>query len=156
MSRIIAILTLFAFGCGAATPVVQYKPISEKQHVETRKLPDAPDAKPIPKEGDWVKVLPAGTTYDKHGVLISAEKAARAKLWQLSYKTLRELYELDRQIFSQHRIIYDERLKQANKEIHRLSPSWWSENKGTLGWGTGFIAGAAATIAIVYAVDEVK
>jgi hypothetical protein len=156
MIRLISILVLFAFGCGAATPVVQYKPIPEKQYVETRDLPEAPDAKPIPKDKDWVKALPAGTTHDENGVLLSPEKAVRAKLWKISYKSLLELYGLDRQIFGQHRIIYDERLKQANKEIHRLSPSWWDENKGTMGWATGFIAGAAATIAIVYAVDEVQ
>ena len=94
--------------------------------------------------------------HDRDGILISPEKAARAKLWQVSYKSLLELYEIDRQIFTQHRIIYDERLTQANAEISRLSPSWWDENKGTIGWATGFVAGAVATIAIVYAVDEVK
>jgi len=154
--RVLSILTLFAFGCGAATPVVQYKPIPESQYVEKKDLPEAPDANPIPKDGDWVKALPAGTMHDRDGILISPEKAARAKLWQVSYKSLLELYEIDRQIFTQHRIIYDERLTQANAEISRLSPSWWDENKGTIGWATGFVAGAAATIAIVYAVDEVK
>lgn len=154
--KFFAILTLFAFGCGASTPVVQYSGVAEKQHVEKVPLPDRPDKEEIPKDADWVKALPAGQSHDKHGVLISPEKAARAKLWKVSYETLRKLYETDRQIVEQHRIIYDERLAQANKEIRRLSPSWWDENKGTVAWATGFVLGAAATISIVYSVDEVK
>lgn len=162
--RALSIFAVLSVGCGAATPVVQYKPIPADQHVETKELPEPPDAKPIAKEDDWVMALPASVCTDEkgterktqHGIIISPEKAARAKRWQDSYKGIRNIYELDRQIFGQHRIIYSERLQQANKEIHRLSPSWWTENKGTLGWGTGFIAGAAATIAIVYAVDEVQ
>lgn len=156
MRQALSVALVFAMGCGASTPVVQYAGIDKKQHVETRKLPDPPDAKPIPKDKDWVKPLPAGQTHDKGGVLISPEKAARAKKWQDAYKNLRSLYELDRQIMGQHRIIYEERLGLANKEIKRNSPSWWDENKGTMGWVVGFVAGAAATIGIVYAVDEVK
>jgi len=164
MIRSLVIISLLFMGCGAAKPVVQYKSIPEAQYVEQRDLPDSPALEPISKESDWVKALPASTCTDErgverkteHGIVMSPEKAARAKRWQDAYNSLRGLYELDRQIFSQHRIIYDERTKQANEEIVRLSPSWWMENKGTLGWGAGFIAGAAATIAIVYAVDEVK
>jgi len=164
MIRLLTTLIALSLGCGAATPVVQYHRIPEAQYVEQKELPESPDAKPIAEKADWVKALPASVCTDangvervtENGIILSVEKAARAKKWQDGYKSLRGLYELDRQIFGQHRIIYDERLQQANKEIQRLSPSWWDENKGTLGWGTGFITGAVATIAIVYAVDEVK
>jgi hypothetical protein len=162
--RLLVILAVLSVGCGAATPVVQYKGIPEAQYVEQKKLPDSPASEPIAKKDNWVKSLPASVCTDEkgverktdHGIVMSAQKAARAKRWQDAYNNIRSLYELDRQIFGQHRIIYDERTKQANEEIVRLSPSWWDENKGTFGWGAGFVAGAAATIAIVYAVDEVK
>jgi hypothetical protein len=164
MIRLVSILAVLSIGCGAATPVVQYGSIPESQHVEARELPESPAADPIARENDWVVALPASVCTDAkgverktlNGIILSPQKAARAKRWQDSYKNLRSLYDIDRQIWGQHRIIDEERMKQANKEIKRLSPSWWDENKGTFGWGTGFIAGAAATIAIVYAVDEVK
>lgn len=162
--RTIATLMILSAGCGAATPVVQYKGIPEAQYVEQKELPESPATEPIAKKDDWVKALPASVCIDEkgverrteHGIVMSPQKAARAKRWQDAYKNLRGLYDLDRQVFGQHRIIYDERMGQANEEIERLSPSWWDENKGTFGWGAGFIAGAAATIAIVYAVDEVQ
>lgn len=162
--RLLSLLTVLSLGCGAATPVVQYRGIPEAQYVEQKELPESPAGELIAKKDDWVKALPASVCTDAkgverktdHGIVMSPQKAARAKRWQDSYSNLRGLYELDRQIFSQHRIIYDERMGQANEEIVRLSPSWWDKNKGTLGWGAGFVAGAAATIAIVYAVDEVK
>ena len=157
MRQVLSILMVFAIGCGSTAPVVvQYSGVPERQHVEKKELPEPPDAKPIPAEEDWVKPLPAGKAYDKDGVLISPAKAARAKQWQLGYKSLRDLYEIDRQIWEQQRIVYDERLGQANKEIERLSPSWWSDNKGTVGLVTGIVLGVATTIGIVYAVDEVK
>jgi len=166
--RLIAIAAVFAVGCGASTPVVQYAGISEKQHVEKKKLPDRPDATPIAKADDWVKPLPAatctikkkdGTTetvQTKDGILLSPEKAVRAALYKDGYNNLRDLYEIDRQIWGQHRIVYDERLGQANAEVKRLAPSWWDRHKTSIACAAGFAAGAVATVAIVYAVDEVK
>ena len=154
--RLIAILAVLSIGCGASTPVTQYPGIDKEQHVETRKLPDRPDKEKIPKEKDWVKPLPAGTTHTADGVLLSPEKAIRAKLWKAAYNELVSLYDLDRKVFGHHRVVYEERLGQANKEVHRLSPSWWDENKGTIAWGAGFVVGAAATIIILYSVEEVK
>lgn len=164
MRYALSVLTVFAMGCGASIPVVQYGSIPERQHVESKALPDAPDKTEIPKEKNWVMALPASTCTDikgkerkvQGGVVLSPEKAARAKKWQLGYRALRSLYETDRQIWTQHRIVYIERTNQANREIVRLSPSWWTESKGTLAWAAGFVMGAAATVAIVYAVDEVK
>ena len=156
MRQALSILVVVMVGCGASTPVVQYPGIKKDQRVEEKKLPDRPDAKPIPKDKDWVKALPAGATHIKDGILFSAEKAIRAKLWKAGYNALRRLYNLDRQIWVQHRIVYEERLGHANAEIKRISPSWWTENKGTIAWAAGFLMGAAATVAIVYAVQEVK
>ena len=156
MRSLVAIALVFAVGCGASTPVVQYSGIREEQHVEKKKLPDPPDSEAIPKEKDWVKPLPAGKTHTEDGVLLSPEKAVRAKKWQDGYKNLRNLYELDRKVWGAQRTVYEERLGQANAEIKRRSPSWWDENKGTIAWAAGFVMGAAATVGIVYSVDQVK
>lgn len=100
--------------------------------------------------------MKVGDVVDKPGVLLSPDKAARAKKWQDGYLNLRLLYETDRQIWQQHRIVYEERTAQANAEIKRLSPSWWDENKGNILWAGGFIMGAASSIAIVYGLDQVR
>jgi len=156
VKQAVAILVVLAMGCGSAVPVIQYSGLPEKQHIEKRDLPDPPDKEAIPVDRDWVKPLPAGAVHDQHGILISPEKAARAKQWQLGYRNLRDLYEVDRAIWSEQRVIYDERLRQANKDIEKLSPSWWSSNKGTVGMTLGFVVGVAATVGIVYGVDEAK
>jgi hypothetical protein len=149
-------ILLMVVGCGASTPVPQYAGISEKQYVEARELPPRPDADPIAKEDDWVKPLPAGQCADRDGVLLSPEKAVRAALYKDGYNNLRNLYDIDRQVWTQHRIVYNERTAQANAEIKRLAPSWWDEQKTSISWAAGFALGAATTILIVYSVDSVK
>lgn len=155
--KIVAIIVLVLIvGCSASTQVPQYSTISDKQYVENKPLPSRPDTEKIPADKDWVIPLPAGKAAQQDGVLLSPDKAARAKLWQEDYNAIRNLYEIDRQVWQQHRIVYNERLAQANAEIARRSPSWWDENKGTLGWVGGFLMGAATSVAIVYAIDHVQ
>jgi hypothetical protein len=154
--KAVALILLVTIGCSASTPVLQYPKISDKQRVEDKPLPERPDAVAIAPENDWVKPVKVGDVADKPGVLLSADKAVRAKKWQDGYLNLRSLYDLDRQIWQQHRIVYDERIAQANAEIRRLSPSWWDENKSSVLWAGGFIMGAATSIAIVYGLDHVR
>jgi hypothetical protein len=156
VKSIVAIVVLVCFGCSSSTPVIQYPAMSDKLKVEEKPLPAAPDAEPVAPEDDWTKAMKPGDVADKAGVLLGPGKAARAKKWQDGYINLRSLYELDRQIWQQQRIVYEERVSSANAEIKRLSPSWWDENKGTLGWAAGFIMGAATSVAIVYAIDNVR
>lgn len=154
--KAVALILLVTIGCSASTPVLQYPKLNDKQRVEEKSLPERPDAVAIAPENDWVKPMKAGDSTDKPGVLLSPDKAARAKKWQDGYNNLRDLYELDRQIWVQHRIVYDERIAQANAEIKRLSPSWWDENKSQILWVGGFVMGAATSIAIVYGLDNVR
>lgn len=154
--KVVALILLVTIGCSASTPVPQYPAMSEKQLVENKPLPERPDAEKIAPENDWVKPMKAGDVADKPGVLLSPDKAARAKKWQDGYNNLRDLYELDRQVWVQHRIVYDERISQANATIKRLSPSWWDENKSQILWVGGFVMGAATSIAIVYGLDHVR
>lgn len=156
MRKVAAAMALTVFACGQSMPAVQYRGISESKRVEERKLPARPDDKPIPERHDWIRVMASKSCTDRAGILFSAEKAARAKLWQMGYIDLRDLYELDREIWVQQRIVYEERLGQANTEIRRLSPTWWDSNKGTIGWASGFVLGVVATIAVVYGVEEAR
>ena len=163
--RLAVLIAMLTASCGSSTTVPQYSGIGESHHVETRDLPPRPDAEPIAKEDDWVKSLPAATckldrsgdtVKTEDGVLLSPEKAVRAARYKDGYNNLRLLYDVDREIFGAQRTVYEERIRQANSEIERLSPSWWDDHKTDLAWATGFFLGAATTIAIVYAVDEVQ
>ena len=121
--------------------------------VEKKKLPASPAAEPIPPDKDWVVVVMQGEKVPEDGILLSAEKAARAKKWQLSYEELRGLYEADRDVWVQTRLIYEERIDQANKEIQHLQPTWWDSNKGTIAFITGAVMGSALAIGIAYGLD---
>lgn len=163
--RFVVLIAMAVAACGSSNSVPQYPGIGESHHVEAKKLPPRPDAQAIAKEDNWSEPLPSATctvestgetVATKDGVLISPDKAIRAIRFKDSYNNLRDLYEIDRQIIGAQRVVYEERLAQANSEIRRLSPSWFDRNKGTLGWVGGFVAGAVTTVAIVYAVDEVN
>lgn len=154
--KLTALIVLFAIGCGASAPVIQYPAMSERQQVENKALLARPDAVAVAPDDDWVKPMKAGDVVDRPGVLLSPGKAARAKEWQLGYNALRDLYDIDRQVWQQHRIVYEERITQANAQIRRLSPSWWSEEKSQILWVGGFVMGAATSIAIVYGIDNVR
>lgn len=150
-----ALVLVLLVACVAPAAVPQYAGIDPKQYIETKPLPARPDADPIPAADDWDQALLAGQAAPQNGILLSPQKAGRAALWKDDYNSLRNLYELDRQIWTQQRIVYDERLSQANAEIKRISPSWWDENKGTLAWVGGFVMGAATSVAIVYSINHV-
>jgi len=149
MREILAVAVVMTIGCGAPAPMVQYAGIKDSDRVEEKALPDAPNAVPIPEEWNWVVPLPAGRKHTKAGVLLSPEKAARAVDWKNGYNNIRSLYELDRKVWREHRTIYEERLKKANEEIRRLSPTWYEHNKIVI----GFVTGVATTVAIVFAIN---
>ena len=156
MRLLLVISVVLMGGCRSSIPTPQYAGIAENQHIEKRDLPKRPDAEAISDDKNWVKPLAATKCADRDGILFSPEKAVRAKLWKTGYEGMRVLYDLDRKIWSEHRVVYDERLMQANKEIERRSPSWWDNHKASISWAVGFGAGAVTTVAIVYAVDEVR
>lgn len=155
MKFLLAIILVFMLACGGGVPVLQYQvSMSALSKVEKRKLPERPDAEDIPPEKDWVFPIDEGVASPADGILLSEEKAVRAKKWQLGYEELLGLFEADRKVWVETRIIYEERLTMANQEIKRLQPNWWDSNKGTVGWISGVAAGAIITIFIVYGVDQ--
>lgn len=138
-------------------PAVQFQvTTSEITKVEEKPLPPRPDATPIPPEDDWVLPVSTGDIVPKDGILFGEGKAKRAKEWQIGYDTIRGLYEADRDNWKQTRLIYEDRLTQANSEIKRLQPGWWTENKGTLGFVGGIIFGSLITVGVVYGVEQTR
>jgi hypothetical protein len=153
--RIVLILILFLAGCPVKSKIYQYNGIPSHNWIESSDLPIRPDADKIPEDKDWAISLHTGACAESDGILLSPEKAVRAKSWQNGYNSLRDLYEIDRKVWAQHRIIYEDRIARANKDLRSISPTWWDENKATIAWSSGFIMGAVASIAIVFALGHV-
>lgn len=139
--------------CGGGTVAVQYRGMPDMA-VETKPLPDRPDKTPIADGKDYVVPLSNGDKAPADGVLLSPDKAARVKLWQLDYDELRALYNTDREVWKQTRIVYEERLGQANEEIRRLQPSWWDQHRLEIGVVTGIIGGVAIMVG-AYKLEQV-
>ncbi len=155
MRFLLALLLSVMVACGGSMPAMQYQvTMPQVVKVEEKPLPERPDAQKIPAEKDWVVPLDKGEKAPDPGVLLSEDKAARVKLFQIDYNELRGEYEADRKVWEQTRIIYEERLNSANNEIRHLQPNWWDSNKGTIGFIGGFVLGGLATVGVVYGVEK--
>jgi len=144
-------------GCAAGKPSVVYKGISDaSMRVEERSLPARPDATPLSDAANTSYPLIKGSSAPVNGLLVTEEKAARILRLKAAYDELRSLYESDRTVFKQNRLIYEERIQAANAEIARLAPSWWDDNKGTIGFIGGIVLGAAVTVGISAGVNAAK
>lgn len=150
----IIFLLFFIFIASGCTPGgqthVQYSGIDESDWPENKELPNRPDENQIPDEDDWVEPIFEGDVADRDGIIMSPEKAVRARQWQVGYESLFDIYSIDREIWEQHRIIYETRIRSANEEIRRLAPTWWDENSLYIGMSSGFVAGVATAITIFY------
>lgn len=154
MRSIFAVLLILTIGCGSAAPI-RFGGVKDPAFkVEEKPLPPRPDEKPIPPENDWAQPLAKDAPAPKGGVLMSADKAIRAAKYKARYNELRTLYELDKHVWRNVSIINDEQFAQANRVIKDLSPSWWDDNKGTVGFVTGTVIGITMTIFVVYGVDQ--
>jgi len=151
MLKLISTVLLCSIGCASAPPVVQFSGIPEKQYVEVRDLPESPDVDPVIAGADWAVPLSRGECTHQDGILLSPEKAVRAKLWQEGYRSIRSLYELDRKVWAEHRTVYENRIKQANGQIKDVTPKWWDANEGNIAMAAGFVVGVLATVGITYA-----
>jgi hypothetical protein len=149
-------------------------PNSVIKRVEERELPPDPGEEKIPEEipkGNWVEPIEKGECLDvngtpdpdtvrpcpsKSGIAVSEERAFRDGLYRVRYKQLRKLYVADRDVWSAHRELYEERLKLADKAIHDLQPSWFDRNKMQLGVIGGVVLGIATSVAILYVTEDVR
>jgi hypothetical protein len=157
LKTLTAISLAFMVACGATKPAVQYPGIPEgPRRVEATPLPPLPNKDPLAEDQNYSIPLLEGDKSPKDGILLSPEKVDRVLQLDLSYDELRKLYAYDKTIWQQQRIFYEESLGQANNQIIKLTPDWWSENKLPLGVVTGFVLGTLATIGIVYGINQVN
>lgn len=155
MKLVVAIALFFFVGCTAARPAVQFSGIpAGPRRVEDRAMPARPDSEPLPDDVNYAEPLLEGDKAPRDGILLSPEKVARFVAIDNGYNQIFGLYESDRVTWQQQRVYYEETIDQANKEIVRLSPTWWDENKFEVGLVGGFIVGVGVTLGIVYGVDQ--
>lgn len=155
MRALLVAVLIGTVACGSTMPALQYQvTMPQIVKVEVTPLPARPDDRPIPEDKDWVVPIDKGEVAPDDGILLSEDKAARAKMFQIDYDQLRGMYEADRKVWEQTRIIYEERLNSANSEIRRLQPTWWTENKGTISFVGGVVLGGLLTVGAVYGVEK--
>lgn len=122
------------------------------------KLPERPDAQPVPPAADWVIALSEGETVPEGqaGILMSQEKAARAAKYVVGYNELRQLYEVDLRTWGREREIYERHLALADAEVERMRQkavrSFWERHAPEVAMVLGVVIGAAVTVSIVAAV----
>ncbi len=166
------ILMLLVTGC-ATVPVAPTVLLNPAKYVEARDLPPDPALEALPPEtpkGEWVEALEAGACADssgkalsgapkpcpaRSGLLVSEERLARDLLFRTRYTELRRVFEADRIIWSAHRELYEARIRQTEEALNKAQPNWFQQNALQIGVVGGFIIGAAMTIAITYAVEQV-
>ena len=149
MQRVLVLVILASIACSPVQPTVIYKGISDPaMRVEERSLPDRPDAVPLTDAQNASYPVTKGSAAPVDGIVISPDKVARILKLKAGYDELRGLYQADRDIFKQNRLIYEERISQANAEISRLTPSWWDRHGASVGVIIGLVGGAALTAAL--------
>jgi hypothetical protein len=165
------VLALVATGC-ASVPVIPEPLINQRQVVEAKPLPPDPALEALPDgtpAGDWVEALEAASCLDKagkalpdapspcpsrSGIAVSEARATRDALYRIRYPELRRMYEADRQLWATHRELYEERVRTAAEELKKAQPNWWERHGPALGVVGGFAVGAAATVAITFAIHQ--
>jgi hypothetical protein len=165
--RYALITLLLACGC-ATTKAAEPEKRTLPPPLVAAKLPERPDATPIPAAADWA-VPCAGHLLEKDGqepelvkkpgICMSFEKGVRAGRYVVDYNELRQLYVIDLGTWGRERQIYEAHLVASEKETERWREksrrSWLEQNDGQLGLLGGMILGAGVTIAITAAVNEV-
>ena len=182
MRKLVTLLVLFAFGCGAATTPEVRPLVAENRRPEARELPVDARTEPLP-EGtptepgeNYVSAVEAGQCIppdgivgvdedgeprhiegpcpDQSGIVVSEARANRDAIYRIRYTELRRTYEADRQVWAAHRELYEAQVAADREEIERLQPTWWEQHDGEILAALGVIVGAAVTVAITFAVNE--
>ena len=117
-------------------------------------LPDRPDLEPLPEDVNYAVPLLEGTPAPQDGILLSPEKTKYYIGFKLNYDKLRGLYDKDRLVWQQQRIYYEETIKESNKQIVNLQPTWWEENKLTTGVVGGILIGVGVSLGIMYGIEN--
>jgi hypothetical protein len=153
-------LALLLVGCATAPPLAPTVPIDRR--VEEEVLPPDPETEPLDSKlgsADWIEPLESGSCHDavgkllvrpcpvRSGIAMSEAKAARFGLYKLRYRQLRTNYEANMKVVGVQRELYETRLKQADKAIRDLQPSWLDQHSTELGILGGFALGVATVYA---------
>lgn len=174
MKNFLLICILVLVGCRTWTPPSMTIPPGKWPEAEA--LPPEPSTEPLvnPATGDAITgeehaydineddcILPDGRVNPVAkkpcpglgGVLFTEAKFARWSLYRLRYDQLRVILVSDRQEWAAQRVLYETRLKLADKALFDAQPNWWERHAFDLGIVGGIVVGAAATIAIVAITD---
>lgn len=156
----LALAAALCVGCATTKSAAPKRTLPEP--LAAAKLPERPDAKAIPPSADWAipvaegEVVPAG----RSGILLSQEKATRAARYLIGYNELRALYEVDLRTWGRERQVYERYVQLAQDEADRQAKlaerSWWERHSPEIALGLGVVVGAAVTVGIVAAVEEVS
>jgi len=92
-----------------------------------------------------------GKTYS--GILISENDFRQIIKDKLDTKHLAAQCEIDERVCAAQKKIYEKSIDNLANELDKRN-NWFSRNKGSLGMVTGFVVGAATTVAITYAIYQ--
>ncbi len=102
-----------------------------------------PEGVPV---GEWVEALEAGSCDHqpmpcppRGGILVSEARAVRDGLFRVRYDELRVHYMADREVWGAQRELYEGALREADRTVHALRPSWWQQNALGLGFAGGLL-----------------
>jgi hypothetical protein len=171
--QLCVVLGIILFGCGTATSGQVRPMVAEDRRPEARTLPQDPRLEALPEgtpsdlpenfvepvdEGSCISdrgaVVASGPCPAYNGIAVSEARAARDAMFRIRYQELRQTYEADRQVWAAHRELYEAQIARGREEIARLQPTWWDRHGFAVGVASGFVIGAAVTIAITFAVGE--
>lgn len=163
----VILLLLLIAGCATTAPVVE-PTVPAWKMVEAEPLPPDPATEKVPfQDGDWAVPMDEEECITKDGklvadaprpcpgkggILLSEEKTARLKLFQLGYQQLRVNYVADRQVWAAQRVLYETRLKDAAEALHRAQPNWFQAHAFELGLFSGIVVGVGTVIGVLYGV----
>lgn len=174
MRELVLGMLVLAVGCATPSAYVPTVAVSTEKRVETRPLPPDPAVEPLPSgtpPGDWVEPFEAGECLStqgtpavgatkpcpaRSGIAESEARAARNLLFRIRYPELRKVYEADRAVWAAHRELYETRLQDASKALHDAEPNWFQQHALQLGVVGGFVLGAAMTVALTFAINQVS
>ena len=157
--RIGFLIPVLVFACSSAPKQAPSYFIEADRWPETKPLPVVDsDTLPLPPKLDPIEssqALEKGIVAPSSGILISEAKAWRLAQSRIEAKALRSDWIADREVWVAHRAVYESTIQNMAEQIRNLQPSWFDENKISIGLGGGFILGAVTVVLLAYAYQHI-